>query len=73
MSAPEQRPAEPHGEDAVWYRGWEAGWEQILEFFTGEGFRAYKGGCDLDATNVTAGTWSDLLDAIDEEEDNDGA
>lgn len=70
MSAPEQRPAEPHGEDVVWYRGWEAGWEQMLEFFTGEGFRAYKGGCDLGAPNVSAGTWSGLLDAIDEEEDD---
>ena len=70
MSAPKERPAEPHGEDVVWYRGWEAGWEQMLEFFTGEGFRAYKGGCDLGAPTVSAGTWSGLLDAIDEEEDD---
>lgn len=63
------RPEMPTGEDVVWYRGWEAGWEQQLEFYTGEGYRAYKGGCDLDAPNVTAGTWAGLLDAIDEEED----
>lgn len=63
------RPEVPHGEDTVFYRGWEAGWEQMLDFFTGEGYRAYKGGCDLDSQTVSAGTWSDLLDAIDEEED----
>lgn len=63
------RPEQPDGETAVWYRGWEAGYEWSLEYWTGEGYRAYKGGCDLDAPNVTAGTWSELLDAIDEEED----
>lgn len=67
-----ERPQQPDGEDVVWYRGWEAGWERMLDFFTGEGYRAYKGGCDLDAQTVSAGTWSDLLDAIDEEEDDAG-
>lgn len=65
----EERPKEPDGEAVVWYRGWEAGWEQMLDFWTGQGYRAYKGGADLGALNVTAGTWTDLLDAIDEEED----
>lgn len=69
MSGAIERPAEPHGEDVVWYRGWEAGWEQVLEFYTGQGYRAYKGGADLDASSVSAGTWSELLDAIDEEEE----
>lgn len=35
----------------------------------GEGYHAYLGGCDLDARRVTGATWSDLLDAIDEEMD----
>lgn len=67
-----ERPRQPDSEDVVWYRGWEAGWEQMLDFFTGEGYRAYKGGCDLGAQTVSAGTWNDLLDAIDEEEDDAG-
>lgn len=71
MSTINERPAQPNGEDTVWYRGWEAGWEEMLDFFTGEGYRAYKGGADLDAPDVRAGTWEELLDAIDEEEDND--
>lgn len=69
MTQKHERPAEPFGEQVAWYRGWEAGYEFQLEYWTGEGYRAYKGGCDLDAPNVTADTWSELLDAIDEEED----
>lgn len=65
-----ERPSEPEGEDVVWYRGWEAGYEWQLEFYAGEGYRAYKGGCDLDAPSVTAGIWAKLLDKIDEAEDN---
>ena len=64
------RPPVPYGEDVVRYRGWEAGFERDLDYWTGSGYRAYKGGCDLDAPNVTAGTWTGLLDAIDEEEDH---
>ena len=64
-----ERPNEPNGEDSVWYRGWEAGWEELMEYWTGEGYRAYKGGADLDAPSVTAATWDGLLDAIDDEED----
>ena len=62
------RPEMPVGEDVVWYRGWEAGWEQQLEFYTGQGYRAYMGGADLDARSVEAGTWNDLLDMIGDEE-----
>lgn len=69
MSTQHERPPMPHGEDVVWYRGWEAGWEQQLEYYTSSGYRAYKGGCDLDALSVTASTWTGLLDAIDEKED----
>lgn len=65
-----ERPEMPEGEKTVWYRGWEAGWEHMLEFFTGEGYRAYKGGADLDAPEVRGATWTELLDNIDEEEDD---
>ena len=67
MSVP--RPEEPEGENVVWYRGWEAGWEYQLEFWSGQGYRAYKGGADIGAPSVSTGTWNDLLDMIDEEED----
>lgn len=64
------RPDVPHGEDTVWYRGWEAGYEFQLEYWTGGGYRAYKGGADLDAREVTSSTWAGLLDEIDEAEDD---
>ena len=64
-----ERPKTPDGEDVVRYRDWEAGWDQLREFYTGQGYTAYKGGCDLDAPNVSAGTWEKLLDTINDEED----
>lgn len=69
MSAPEARPAQPAKDRVAWYRGWEAGYDQEAGFWTSSGWRAYKGGCDIDAPHVDAKTWSELLDAIDEEED----
>lgn len=64
-----ERPAEPKGEDVVWYRGWEAGYDDTIARYTSSAWIAYKGGADLDAPSTTGKTWSDLLDAIDEEED----
>jgi hypothetical protein len=66
--APQARPTEPpHGED-VWYRGWECGYDATAAFWGAEPWRAYKGGCDLDAPQTSGRTWSDLLDEIDAEE-----
>lgn len=62
------RPQMPIGEADVWYRGWEVGWDQQREFYSGEGYVAYKGGCDLDAPQLTSGSWVGILDAIDDEE-----
>lgn len=64
------RPAEPEGETCVFYRGWEAGYERLRNFWTGSGYTAYKGGCDPGAPMVSSGTWFGLLDEIDEEEDD---
>lgn len=65
----EQRPSEPQGDAVVWYRGWEAGYEGNRACWTGEGYTAYKGGCDLDAPQAHSSTWAGLLEAIDDEED----
>lgn len=64
------RPSEPEGNNSVWYRGWEIGWEEMREHYTGSGWTAYKGGADLDARCVDAVSYSRVLDEIDEEEDN---
>ena len=53
----------------VWYRGWECGWHEEAERWTGAGWEAYKGGCDLDAPSVNVATWQELLDMVDEAED----
>jgi hypothetical protein len=63
------RPDEPKGADSVFYRGWECGFEPDRDRYTREGWTAYKGGCDLDAPQVTAVSWTALLDAVDDEED----
>jgi hypothetical protein len=63
------RPEMPEGETDVWYRGWEVGWDQAREHWTGAGYVAYKGGCDLGAPELTSGSWAGILDAIDDEED----
>lgn len=63
------RPAEPaHGED-VWYRGWEIGWNDMGAKWAGTGWDAYKGGCDLGAPRITASSFADCLDEIDDYED----
>lgn len=65
-----KRPDRPQGDERVWYRGWEAFWDDLADSYMGTGFRAYIGGCDIDARYVAAGSWNDLLDEIDDEEDN---
>jgi len=61
---------EPEREDCVWYRGWEVSYEFASEHWTGNGWRAYKGGCDLGAREVSSGTYQGCLDEIDEAEDD---
>lgn len=63
------RPAEPYGDKCVWYRGWELGYSFESEYWGGEGWIAYKGGCDLGAPEIRAGRYVLALDAIDDEED----
>jgi len=66
--APPPRPDEPSKSDAVWYRGWECAYDADAAYWGAEGWRAYKGGCDLGAPQAGGRTWSDLLDDIDAEE-----
>lgn len=60
------RPDAPEHDKLVWYRGWECGWNDMAGFYTKEGWEAYYGGADLGAPRVTASTWADLLDEIDD-------
>jgi len=67
---PLTRPLEPQGTDHVWYRGWEVGYDHDAANWGGTGWRAYKGGCDLDAREVMSATYQGCLDEIDEQEDD---
>lgn len=68
--APKARPDEPpHGAD-IYYRGWECGYDATAAYWGAEGWRAAKGGWDLDCQHTSGRTWSDLLDEIDAEEDD---
>lgn len=67
----EERPKEPDGEAVVWYRGWEAAYDPDMAFWTTEKFRAYKGGADLCAPEVSSSTWEGLLDEIDDAENQE--
>jgi hypothetical protein len=60
-----QRPAEPEG-SALWYRGWETGYSHDAAMWAGAGYYAALGGLDLDCIQVTARTWAELLDEIDD-------
>ena len=61
------RPAEPKvGDRDVTYRGWECGYNIDASLWGFDGWEAYLGGPDIDAPRVTARTWADLLDEIDE-------
>lgn len=62
------RPPEPPHLETVMYRGWEVTYDADAAYWSKCGWRAYKGGVDLDAPHVDAATYSECLDAIDEEE-----
>lgn len=64
----QSRPAEPAGNADVWYRGWECGFDAEAAKWVGDPWRGYKGGCDLDAPQVSAKSWPELLNEIDEQE-----
>jgi hypothetical protein len=66
------RPDEPpksYGTPPVWYRGWECDYDATAAFWGAEGWRAAKGGWDLDCRQTSGRTWTDLLDEIDAEEE----
>jgi len=65
----EPRPSEPSNGQVVWYRGWEVGYNPDADYWVGAGWKAYKGGCDSDALQVTEETFDACLDEIDAEED----
>lgn len=70
--APKARPDEPSkafGTPEVWYRGWECGYDATAASWGAEGWRAAKGGWDLDCRHTCGRTWTDLLDEIDWEEE----
>jgi hypothetical protein len=67
------RPAEPDDGKALWYRGWETGYSYDAAMWTGDGYYACLGGLDLDCIQVTARTWGELLDEIDEHDETGGA
>lgn len=62
-------PPEPAPGESVVYRGWKAALDYDAQFWTQMGWRAYRGGVDLDAPEVSANTWIALLDEIDAVED----
>lgn len=62
------RPVAPNA-GVTWYRGWECIWDEQADSWVAEGWRAYKGGVDLDAPTASAKTWEALLDEIDAEEE----
>lgn len=65
----EVKPLQPTDGKPVWYRGWEVCWDEDADYWIGEGWRAYKGGCDLGAPLQASNDFVDLLDLIDDEED----
>ncbi len=66
--SPRNRPTEPELGHDVWYRGWECSYDVDAALWSGEGWRAYKGGADIDAPSASAKTFAGLLDNIDDEE-----
>lgn len=64
----QHRPNEPADGQYVWHRGWEIGFYDDAEFWTGNGWQAYKGGADIGAPNLSACTFEDLIEEIEAEE-----
>lgn len=52
------------GSAEIWHNGWECYYSENAQFFTGEGWLAYKGGVDLDAPSLSASTLEGLLSDI---------
>jgi len=61
----EERPTQPDATGTAWYRGWECGFDADAAYWGAEGWRAYKGGADLDAPPTSARSFAGLLDEID--------
>lgn len=66
MYGREGRPSEPDLDTRVWYRDWECRYSHDAAAWTGLGWYACLGGEDLDCTQVTAATWDELLDEVDD-------
>ena len=72
--APEQWPSEPSkawGTAPINYRGWECSWDGEAASWGMEGWRAAKGGWDLDCRQTSGRTWTALLREIDAEEETE--
>lgn len=68
------RPAEPAvGDQPVWYRGWECGFNTEAAHWGWDAWEACLGGADLDCVSITARTWAELLDEIDDHEKTENA
>lgn len=63
------RPPEPDHNTRVNYRGWEAEYNLDHGMWTGDYWVAFRGGADLDAPAVSAPTWVELLNEIDDWEE----
>ncbi len=63
------KPPEPTWDNSAWYRGWEAGQDDMAMRYTDESYVAFKGGADLDAPQLCAKSWNELLELIDDAED----
>jgi hypothetical protein len=61
-------PTEPRKGQYVWHLGWEIGFHEDAEFWTGNGWQAYKGGADIGAPNLNAKTFAELIEEIEAEE-----
>lgn len=51
----------------IWYRGWEIIFSADAAYWTGEGWLAYKGGCDIDAPSLSAPSFVEIHSMIDDE------
>ncbi len=64
-----ERPAQPACDETIWYRGWEIGWNADAHLWLGDGWDAYKGGCDIDTPRITSSDFADCINEIDNWED----
>lgn len=64
----QNRPSEPEIGHTAWYLGWEISYDVEASLWGAEGWRAYKGGPDLDAPHTSARTFPELIEEIEAEE-----